>query len=90
MGPEGPQGSKGPQAQGQKDPRGPKHPRAKRTPGPVTPLPCMEEISSTVILVDRDPFPFHKDLHLLDLDLQRHQAPDFLAPEKCWNLEAVF
>ena len=43
-----------------------------------------------MILVDRDPFPFHKDLHLLDLDLQRHQAPDFLAPEKCWNLKAVF
>ena len=35
----------------------------------------------------RDHFPFHrgrhKDLYFPDLDLLRHQAPDFLAPKKC-------
>ena len=35
------------------------------------------------LLLCRDHFPFHKDLYLPDLDLLRHQAPDFLAPEKC-------
>ena len=42
----------------------------------------------------RDHFPFHKgrhkDLYLPDLDLLRHQAPDFLAPEKCQSLAASF
>ena len=84
----------------------------------------MEEIWSTVVLVDRgssglwgagilslvvcryrlmadkdllhctDHFPFHKDhhkdLYLPDLDLLTHQAPDFLAPEKCQSLTASF
>ena len=42
-----------------------------------------------MILVDRDPFPFHKDLHLLDLDLQRHQAPDSLAPKEIQSLITI-
>ena len=37
-----------------------------------------------------DHFPFHEDLYLPDLDLLRHQAPDFLAPEKCQILAASF
>ena len=40
------------------------------------------------LLLCRDHFPFHKDLYLPDLDLLRHQAPDFLAPEKCQSFSS--
>ena len=100
------------------------HPHIQKRPLPQQPLLCMEEIWSTVPLVDRgslelwgagilwlaahrnplmagkdlllcrDHFPFHKgrhkDLCLPDLDLLRHQAPDFLAPEKCQSFSRSF